>query len=91
MGRAIGLWIGSIGLAVSLGSAAIANAATQSTLTCEILVVGGGLSGVAAAEAGLLAGRTVCLTEITDWLGGQVSSQGTSALDEAGQIGRAHV
>ncbi|UOW69826.1 FAD dependent oxidoreductase [Synechococcus elongatus PCC 7943] len=84
MGRAIGLWIGSIGLAVSLGSAAIANAATQSTLTCEILVVGGGLSGVAAAEAGLLAGRTVCLTEITDWLGGQVSSQGTSALDEAG-------
>jgi hypothetical protein len=30
----------------------------------------------------LLAGRTVCLTEITDWLGGQISSQGVSALDE---------
>jgi hypothetical protein len=30
----------------------------------------------------LLAGRTVCLTEITDWVGGQISSQGTSALDE---------
>jgi NADPH-dependent 2,4-dienoyl-CoA reductase/sulfur reductase-like enzyme len=49
------------------------------TVNCEILVVGGGLSGVATAYEGLLAGRTVCLTEITDWLGGQISSQGTSA------------
>lgn len=49
---------------------------------CEIFVVGGGLSGVATAYEGLLAGRTVCLTEITDWVGGQISAQGTSALDE---------
>lgn len=49
---------------------------------CDILVVGGGLAGAAAAYEGLLAGRTVCLTEITDWVGGQISSQGTSALDE---------
>lgn len=52
------------------------------TVSCDILVVGGGLSGVATAYEGLLAGRKVCLTEITDWLGGQISSQGTSALDE---------
>ncbi|WP_071191212.1 FAD-dependent oxidoreductase [Trichormus sp. NMC-1] len=52
------------------------------TVNCEILIVGGGLSGAATAYEGLLAGRTVCLTEITDWLGGQISSQGTSALDE---------
>ncbi|HAJ61744.1 MAG TPA: FAD-dependent oxidoreductase, partial [Cyanobacteria bacterium UBA8543] len=50
--------------------------------TCEILVVGGGLAGAATAYEGLLAGRTVCLTEITDWVGGQISAQGTSALDE---------
>jgi len=50
--------------------------------SCEILVVGGGLAGAATAYEGLLAGRTVCLTEITDWVGGQISSQGTSALDE---------
>jgi hypothetical protein len=49
---------------------------------CEMLVIGGGLSGVAAAYEGLLSGRTVCLTEITDWVGGQISAQGTSALDE---------
>ncbi len=50
--------------------------------TCDLLIVGGGLSGSAAAYEGLLAGKTVCLTEITDWVGGQISSQGTSALDE---------
>jgi hypothetical protein len=50
--------------------------------TCEILVVGGGLAGAATDYEGLLAGRTVCLTEITDWVGGQISAQGTSALDE---------
>jgi hypothetical protein len=50
--------------------------------TCDILVVGGGLAGAASAYEGLMAGRTVCLTEITDWVGGQISAQGTSALDE---------
>ncbi|MGQ4649457.1 FAD-dependent oxidoreductase [Lyngbya aestuarii] len=52
------------------------------TVECEILIVGGGLAGAAAAYEGVLAGKTVCLTEITDWVGGQISSQGTSALDE---------
>ncbi|MEO0374601.1 MAG: FAD-dependent oxidoreductase, partial [Cyanobacteria bacterium P01_A01_bin.17] len=47
-----------------------------------MLVVGGGLSGVATAYEALLAGRQVCLTELTDWIGGQISAQGTSALDE---------
>ncbi|HEY9625217.1 MAG TPA: FAD-dependent oxidoreductase [Crinalium sp.] len=54
----------------------------QQEVSCEILVAGGGLAGAATAYEALLAGRTVCLTEITDWLGGQISSQGTSALDE---------
>lgn len=52
------------------------------TINCDILIAGSGLSGVATAYEGLLAGKRVCLTEITDWLGGQISSQGTSALDE---------
>jgi hypothetical protein len=55
------------------------------TIECEILVVGGGLAGVATAYESLRAGHTVCLTEITDWVGGQISAQGTSALDEAKQ------
>jgi FAD dependent oxidoreductase len=52
------------------------------TVTCDILVVGGGFSGTAAAYEALLAGKKVCMTDITDWVGGQVSSQGVSALDE---------
>lgn len=52
------------------------------TVRCDLVVAGGGLSGAATAYEALLAGKTVCLTEITDWLGGQISAQGTSALDE---------
>ena len=53
------------------------------TVSCELLVTGGGVAGVATAYEALQAGRTVCLTELTDWVGGQLTSQGTSALDEA--------
>ena len=66
----------------SFTPSALATPPRSDQVTCEILVVGGGLAGVATAYEGLLAGRTVCLTEITDWLGGQISAQGTSALDE---------
>src|SRR5689334_25324282 len=49
---------------------------------CEILVAGGGTGGVAAALAAVRSGRCVVLLEETDWLGGQMTSQGVSALDE---------
>ncbi|MFA9479307.1 FAD-dependent oxidoreductase [Phycisphaerales bacterium AB-hyl4] len=48
----------------------------KSDCECELLVVGGGLGGCAAALAALEAGRRVVLTEPTDWIGGQVSQQG---------------
>ncbi|MEU4624756.1 FAD-dependent oxidoreductase [Actinoplanes sp. NPDC023801] len=41
----------------------------------DVLVIGGGLGGVAAALAALRAGRTVLLTEEHAWLGGQLTSQ----------------
>lgn len=43
--------------------------------TTDILIVGGGLGGVAAALAALQLGRSVILTEETDWLGGQLTAQ----------------
>lgn len=42
---------------------------------CDVLVVGGGLGGVAAALAALRQGRSVILTEEFAWLGGQLTSQ----------------
>ena len=44
-------------------------------LHCDVLVVGGGLGGVAAALAALRLGKTVILTEETDWIGGQLTAQ----------------
>ncbi|MDJ1180957.1 FAD-dependent oxidoreductase [Roseofilum sp. BLCC_M91] len=63
-------------------SAALATPEPDRTVSCDLLVVGGGLAGTATAYEALLGGKTVCLTELTDWVGGQISSQGTSALDE---------
>ena len=76
----------SASLGLFIGNAGLAQAASPPTVDrteeCELLVVGGGLSGVAASYEALLAGKTVCMSEITDWVGGQISAQGTSALDE---------
>ncbi|APU15418.1 MULTISPECIES: FAD-dependent oxidoreductase [Actinoalloteichus] len=41
----------------------------------DVLIVGGGLGGVAAALAVCRAGRTAVLTEETDWIGGQLTAQ----------------
>lgn len=61
-------------------------------IECDILIVGGGMGGVSAALSALRAADElsfspekkplVILTEETDWLGGQMTSQGVSALDE---------
>jgi hypothetical protein len=57
-------------------------------LTCDVLVVGGGLGGVAATEALLGQGRSVVLAEPTSWLGGQLTSQGVAVPDEHSSIER---
>jgi hypothetical protein len=41
----------------------------------EVLIVGGGLGGVAGALAALRLGKRVVLTEETDWIGGQLTAQ----------------
>src|SRR5690606_33484572 len=45
-------------------------------LIADVVIVGGGLGGCAAAFAALRNNLTVILTEETDWVGGQLTSQG---------------
>ncbi|TWU10389.1 putative FAD-binding dehydrogenase [Novipirellula galeiformis] len=45
-------------------------------LDVDVVVIGGGLGGCAAALAATRMGKRVLLTEPTDWIGGQLSQQG---------------
>lgn len=48
----------------------------QELLTADVVIAGGGLGGFAAAMGALRNNLTVILTEETDWIGGQLTSQG---------------
>ncbi|MEM9220163.1 MAG: FAD-dependent oxidoreductase [Cyanobacteria bacterium P01_F01_bin.150] len=58
------------------------------TWTCEVAIVGGSFAGVAAAAHSMQAGAQTCLIELTPWFGGQISSQGVSAIDESWLVKR---
>lgn len=61
-----------------LMAAAQTNAAATGrsrNLTADVLVVGGGLGGCAAALAATRLGARVVMTEPTDWIGGQLTQQ----------------
>ncbi|MEN9239342.1 MAG: FAD-dependent oxidoreductase [Thermostichales cyanobacterium SZTDM-1c_bins_54] len=55
----------------------------QEIWECEVAIIGGTLGGIAAAAHAMQGGSQTCLIELTPWLGGQISSQGVSALDES--------
>lgn len=44
-------------------------------LETDVLIIGGGLGGVAAALAAARLGKRVIITEETDWIGGQMTAQ----------------
>lgn len=56
--------------------------AAGSVIDCPVLVVGGGTGGMAAALAATRLGIETCVTEQTDWVGGQFTAQGLNASDE---------
>ncbi len=47
----------------------------QGGFRCDVAIIGGGLGGIAAALSALKSGLKVVLTEETDWIGGQLTSQ----------------
>lgn len=53
----------------------LASAAASRELRCDVAVIGGGVGGCAAALGALRNGMSVVLTEETDWIGGQLTSQ----------------
>ncbi len=57
--------------------------ATVDVWECQVVVVGGSLGGIAAAAHAMAGGAQTCLIEVAPWLGGQISAQGVSALDES--------
>lgn len=54
-------------------------------LNADVLIVGGGLGGVAAALGALRGGRNVIMSEEFDWIGGQMTSQAVPP-DEASWV-----
>ncbi len=44
-------------------------------MRADVLIIGGGVGGVAAALAAAKLGRKVIMTEETDWIGGQLTAQ----------------
>jgi hypothetical protein len=56
-------------------AARFAVAATPRELSCDVAIIGAGVGGCAAALGALRNGMRVVLTEETDWIGGQLTSQ----------------
>src|SRR5690625_2402652 len=49
----------------------------------DVLIIGAGLGGVAAARAALAVGRTLTRTDAADWTGGQMTTQAVPPDDHA--------
>lgn len=53
----------------------------EQLLNCDVVIIGAGMGGVSAALEAAHEGITVCMTEPTLWVGGQMTSEGVSAFD----------
>ena len=74
-------------LALVLVTGASRDSLAQVPLDTEVLVVGGGTGGVAAAIQAARAGARTIVAEPTPWLGGMLSAAGVSATDGNHRLG----
>jgi hypothetical protein len=61
----------------------IAVCATARLYECDVVIAGGTLAALATAVTAAKEGAVACLIEPTDWVGGQMSASGVSAIDFA--------
>ncbi len=78
--KTLGLGGSALLLATPRGSsqnapAAGKTAARTKEMAADLVIIGGSLGGCAAALAAVRSGLTVIMTEETDWIGGQLTSQ----------------
>jgi len=71
-----GLGVTSIGLVGCKSFSGRLAKPKRKELKADLVIIGGGLGGCAAALSALRSGLVVIMTEETDWIGGQLTSQG---------------
>ena len=54
---------------------------TEVISNCDVVIVGGSTSALAAAFAAASSGVKTCLLEPTNWIGGQLTASGVPAID----------
>ncbi len=69
------LTLASLLAAQQLRASPLTGSWSQSEFEADLVILGGGLGGCAAALAALRLGKSVLITEPTDWIGGQLTSQ----------------
>ena len=70
-----GCSLGLAGLLAARDGRSMAATFRAREIAADLAICGGGLGGVAAALAALRVGKSVVLTEPTDWIGGQLTQQ----------------
>ncbi|HIE98870.1 MAG TPA: FAD-dependent oxidoreductase [Planctomycetes bacterium] len=66
----------TVAFSAMAGSLSPSFAGAEKEHAADIVIIGGGLGGCAAAIGALRNGLKVVMTEATDWIGGQLTSQG---------------
>lgn len=68
-------------IVISILLGTIFNAYSHNTVNSDILIIGGGASGVAAGIQAARMGSSTIIIEETPWVGGMLTSAGVSAID----------
>ena len=81
-GSVIAMWVGWVGALLALSAPPLAGA-VETLDRFDVVIAGGSTAAFAAALAAAEAGAVTALVEPTDWVGGQLTSSGVPAIDEA--------